>query len=168
MMIRAATHIPILMRVVSMTNGPILELGMGYYSTTILNWICTIEERELVSYESSKFYFKKFVSYENSFHKLYHVKNWEDADIEKQWDVAFIDHAPGERRREDIKRLANYAQYIICHDSEPSEDLGGREDGLGYQYSLIYPLFKYRYNYDQVVPNTVVLSNFVNVEDVLK
>jgi len=71
--------------------------------------------------------------------------------------VVLVDHSPSERRIVEIRKLANLAKYIVIHDSEPNKD---RE----YHYSTIYPLFKYRYDFKDVIHNTVLLSNFVDLK----
>ena len=85
-------------------------------------------------------------------HKVFLVKDWDKIDIEKPWDVAFIDHE-AERRRIEIRRLANYAKYIIVHDTQPQSE-------HEYQYKDIYPLFKYRRDFTFSRAWTSVLSNF--------
>ena len=39
------------------TEGPVLELGMGLYSTPLLDLLCHEEKRELVSYDDDKEWF---------------------------------------------------------------------------------------------------------------
>ena len=56
-------------------------------------------------------------------------------------------------------RLAQYARFILIHDS------GERTDKLHYHYKDIYPLFKYRYAFEKVRPHTTVLSNFVDLAE---
>ena len=34
------THLPVLMDIVSKTDGPILEIGTGVFSTPYLHWAC--------------------------------------------------------------------------------------------------------------------------------
>ena len=150
-----SSHLPVLMKLIPFTQGDVLEMGIGVYSTPYLHWAC-FEKRKLVSYENDKKYMRYFRRYKNNLHDLIFVENWEQANIEKPWDVAFIDHAPGIRRKEDIKRLANLAKYIVIHDTEP-------ESENDYKYSEIYPLFKYRYVFKKNPTNTSVLSNFVNL-----
>ena len=69
-----------------------------------------------------------------------------------------IDHSPSARRIVEIEKLANLAKYLVVHDSEPWKD-------MDYHYSRIYPLFKFRFNFDKVDHHTAVLSNFFPVYD---
>ncbi len=112
-----STHMPLLVKTLSLTSGDVLEMGVGLFSTPLLHWMCSPAGRRLVSYESDPSYYEVFKQFEDEYHKVVFVENWDDADIEKPWDVAFIDHAPALRRREDVRRLANLAKYIVIHDS---------------------------------------------------
>lgn len=152
------SHLPVLMRCILLTDGPVLEMGMGMASSITMHWMCADKRRELVSYENNPLYFRFAKKYErDSFHKVYCVTDWDAAEIERPWDVALIDHAPIERRIVDVRRLANFAKYIVIHDSE------GRNSFTHYQE--IFPLFKWQYNYDDYFPKTSVLSNFVDLRD---
>lgn len=139
-----------------MTDGPILEVGGGLFSTPFLHWDCFPQKRELVTYENSPEWFNILRKYRTDFHNIILVDSWDDMPIERYWEIAFIDHAPAERRKVEIARLANFARYIIVHDSDKrTETLYGLEE--------IYPLFKYRYDYTGAKPNTVILSNFIDL-----
>lgn len=151
------THMPVLMQALAKTTGDVLELGIGPFSTPLLHWAC-YGKRKLVSYESSNQYYKMNEAFKDAGHEIHLVSDFEDADIEKPWGLAFIDHDPALRRKEDIRRLANYATMIVVHDTQ------GRDDH-SYKFSEIYPLFKYRFIFDKERPHTTVLSNFVDLKD---
>lgn len=160
-----ATHLGPLIQAVNKTTGDILEMGMGIFSTPYLHYQSLVSKRNLTSYDNNPGWVKKFATsafsshlYQGKFHNLIYIDNWDDAKIEKPWDVALIDHSPSERRIVDIKRLANLAKYIIIHDSNPEFD---RE----YHFNDIYPLFKYRTVWDKDNRNATVLSNLVDLKD---
>ncbi|OGK52588.1 hypothetical protein A2966_03545 [Candidatus Roizmanbacteria bacterium RIFCSPLOWO2_01_FULL_41_22] len=147
------SYLPILIEVIQRSDGPVLEMGMGPFSTPVLHWLCIEMKRPLVSYDNNPEYFEENKAFENGGHQVKLVDSWDDADIENTlWGVAFLDHAPDYRRKEDAKRLANNVDYLILHDSEETKD-------KYFHYSEIYPLFRYRYNYKRRSPFTVVLSN---------
>lgn len=139
-----------------MTDGAVLEMGMGYCSTPILHWLCAVNKRKLVSIDNDPKYFKIWKSFACDFHQLFLVEDWEQAEIETNWDVVLIDHKPAERRKEDVKRLANLAKLLVLHDSN------GSNDKL-YHYSEIYPLFKWKFVYGKYYPETVLLSNVIDL-----
>lgn len=141
-----------------MTDGPILEIGGGLYSTPFLHWACFENKRELVTYENSPEYFDTLKGYGNDFHKIILIDDWDKMPIERYWEIAFIDHAPAERRKIEIARLANFAKYIVIHDTE-------RRHEHVYGLEEIYPLFKYRYDFTEIRPHTSVLSNFINLNN---
>ena len=159
------THLAPLITAVSKTTGDILEMGIGIFSTPYLHYQSLLSKRHLTSYDNDQGWVDKFATsgicghrYQGAHHDLIYVPNWDDAKIEQPWDVALVDHSPSERRVVDIKRLANFAKYIIIHDSNPRKD---RE----YHYSQIYPLFKYRTDWDKDANPATVLSNFVDLND---
>lgn len=161
------THLGPLIAVVNKTDGDILELGIGIFSTPYLHYQSLLSKRTLVSYDNDKNWVKKFAAhpyyqhmYEGPYHKLIYVENWGDADIEKPWDVVLADHSPSERRKVDIKRLANLAQYIVIHDSNDD-----RHYQREYGYEEIYPLFKYKKVWDKDDNHATLLSNFHNLEN---
>lgn len=140
-----------LIKVVQMSEGPILEIGSGPFSTPLLHWLCHEKGRKLITYENVPDYFKFAKGFQSRNHRILFVKNWEEIDAKKHWGVALIDHEPAERRRADILKLKDNADYIIIHDTE-------REDKYGFQ--KIWPLFKYRYDWKGCRPYTTVVSNF--------
>ena len=147
------SYLPILTRIVNLSEGPILELGMGF-STMILDMMCKPTGRLLVSYENYPEWYEKNLEYASSFHKVLLAPDWDKIDIDStHWSVVFIDHRPALRRRVEARRLKDNAYYIVLHDSEP-------EINKFYRYTDIYPLFKYRFGYKKCKPYTTVLSNF--------
>ena len=176
-----ASHLPMLIKTLNLSDGPVLEMGMGPFSTPVLHWLCLDRKRFLVSYENNPEYFESNKSFKAALHQIDFVEDWGKINIDKikiieksasvgfsttavlgintkelddtHWGVAFIDHSPNERRMIDIEKLANCADYIVIHDSEESQE-------HKYHYEEIYPFFKYRYNYKRQKPYTTVLSNF--------
>lgn len=145
------SHLPVLMKVVGMTTGPILELGTGWNSTPVLHWMCYPTKRELVSYDAQEKYMDVANMFKDDFHKVELVTDWDALELSREWSVAFVDHSPNTRRIIDIKRLT-HADYVVVHDTENRRD-------RDYKYSEIFPLFKYHYKYRDVYPHTSVLSN---------
>src|SRR3990172_1807611 len=98
--VRYGSHLPLLMRVMEITTGPVLELGAGIFSTPVLHWLCTRDHRQLVSMDNDPRFFKWAGGFANQYHKLELVDDWDKADIERAWDVVLVDHSPSERRVE--------------------------------------------------------------------
>ena len=154
--IRYGSHLPVLMKIVGETSGPILELGLGLYSTPYLHYTCLPTQRSLSSYDHDAGWIRYFRDCRSDFHSVNFIDNWDLLDCTGRWDVVLIDHGPDARRYVEARRLAGQTKYLILHDSDPEND------NL-YQYSKIYPLFKYRYDYTTCKPHTTVLSNFVDL-----
>jgi len=159
--IQYATHLPCLMEALDRTDGDVLELGNGVFSTPFLHWFCHRKKRYLLTIESDpkwSWFCKQY--YDDSQHQHMLCENWDSAKlaISKPWDVVLVDHSPSERRVKEIVLLKDLVKYIVVHDAEPEKD---RE----YHYSTIYPLFKYKYLFTEVKHNVVVLSNLVDLKD---
>lgn len=156
-----ATHIPLLIRVFNISEGDVLEVGTGYFSTLMLDWLAQISERHVYSYENEPKWYERAKAYENYYHHIVFCKDWHLADFDqKHWGMAFIDHHPAYRRAIEIARLADKADYIVLHDSDQRSNTKG-----GYHYNDIWSLFKYRYDFKKLWPGTSVVSNFKDLKE---
>ena len=151
-----SSHIPLLLKAFKATEGDVLEIGIGFYSTPLLYWLCEDSGRNLFSYEDNTKYFRLLrYFFDHKGHEGTLVKDWDKIDIDRDCGLAFIDHN-GEEREKMIRRLANKAQIIVAHDTDPKFN-------KFYNYKNIWHLFKYRYDYIKASPNTTALSNFVDL-----
>jgi hypothetical protein len=144
-----ATHLPLLTRVISLTPGSVLELGMGEYSSLVLHEMC--KDRRLVSIEQDEQWFRRFayLSEDQSHHEMYLFPDMDKADVvirSTRWRVCFIDHHPAERRIIDAAKVVN-VPAVVLHDSENPV------------YEPILRMFKYRFTYRRLTPWTSFLSN---------
>jgi hypothetical protein len=147
-----ASHMPLLVRAAQVTTGPVLELGMGVYSTPLLHMLCFDKDRKLVSYENDAKYVEMLKKFRTKDHEINLVEDWdsiEDSIKATHWGFVFVDHKPAERRIVDIKKLTDNAEFVIIHDSEDP----------AYHYEEIFPLFKYRFDYTKIFHHTAALSN---------
>jgi predicted O-methyltransferase YrrM len=152
-----ATHLPLLVAAVTHTAGPVLELGIGNYSTLLLHELC--RSRTLVTLEMSteREWLEKYYDLRTDGHVIEPVEHWAECKwLDRDWGVAFIDHKPGEERVDTIARLANRAQIIVVHDTEEG----------GYKYEPILSRFQYRYDYKRMRPWTSAVSNFCPIPKV--
>lgn len=150
-----ASHLPILIKVIQSSVGPVLELGAGQFSTPVMHWLCLEAKRKLVTYENDLKYYAANRAFQAQNHDVIFVDDWDKAVIDHtHWGVAFVDHRPADRRKVEIARLSSITDYIVVHDTEAASD---------YAHGFVkasFPLFKYRYNYRRQKPYTSVLSNF--------
>lgn len=134
------------------TEGDVIEMGMGQGSTPFLHQYCTDAKRKLYSYENNREWFEKFTNYESEYHSLRHVTYWDDVvRAHPTPSVVLIDHAPGERRWEDVRNFAYGAKTIVIHDSEPA--------AIGYMLDKIWGMFKYRRNHESPGAWASIVSN---------
>ena len=154
---RAGSHLPVLSTLLRKTDGAILELGCGYYSTPLLAWHSMAYGNLFKSYENDKTWAEKFADLGTEY-----VTDWDAVPIDDlQWGIALIDHRPAIRRHKDAIRLKDNATFIVLHDTEPEID-------KFYAYRRVWGHFKYVTHFKRVKPYTTVVSNFVNVRDFFK
>jgi len=145
------THIPMLIKVLGITSGPVLELGGGLFSTPLLHWLCAESRRPLETYENYPQYFKFAKYFQSRNHKVNFVEDWNKLNPKGYFSVVFIDHGPAKQREIDAIKLKNQADYIILHDSQVPEEYG---------YDKVWQHFKYRYDWNFCTPWTSVISNY--------
>lgn len=152
------THRPALREaVLRVADGLILELGAGEGSTPPLHEVCLATGRPVVTLESDRAWFERFVRLRSENHAVVHVPSWEDHlanPVVRQlpYAIAFVDHTPT-RRVADIEWLAQRARVLVVHDTESAD----------YGYEKIFGLFRHSVTYRGHTPWTSVLSNFVDV-----
>lgn len=147
-----ATHIPVLIKALELTDGSVLELGMGIMSTPLMHILCAARDRHLESYDNDGRFFEMFSRFNSEQHFIGLVPSWDWDTLDgKKCSVALVDSKPAESRKELIKQLTE-AEYIIVHDTQERAD-------EFYGFEEIYPLFKYRYDYTKFANQTIVLSN---------
>ena len=105
-------------------GGPVMELGCGDFSTTLLHQIIVLEQkRYLLSTDTDLQWLSKFeANMSSSLHEFRHVKeasDWDHIGTSRQrWSITLIDHKPGNRRTTDLIRVANISDIVILHDTE--------------------------------------------------
>jgi len=151
--IRYNSHLPVLIKALSITSGDVLEFGTGFFSTPVIHWMCL--KRNILSYESNEFFWKQNRQYHTDNHSILWVKDWSQVTYNTA-DVALVDLAPAKERIRIITELPNKVKLVIIHDTENEKE---------YNYNKIYPLFKYRFDFNIVIPHTTVLSDFVKLHD---
>ena len=118
-----ATHLPALAGCVAHTDGPVLELGSGLYSTPVLHAMC--QGRELVTTDSNAAWLDRLRYMESDTHRFVHVEDWERLPLlDRDWSVALVDQSPGRSRARTIARLKDRAEFIVVHDSQAHEYYG--------------------------------------------
>lgn len=107
---RAGSHLVPLVRCLAVTSGPVLEVGVGVWSTPFLRRYCGAAGRRLESVEADPRWAAEFgaklVDYDDELPRL----------AEQAWSVVLIDHWPATRRLTDAARFWR-ADHILVHDA---------------------------------------------------
>lgn len=156
-----ASHQPVLMALLKKIENPmVLELGIGFGSSPMLVEMSYYSEH----YETDDSWRYKLMQFDNSMHQFKLVKkydkyNWFDEEIfSKQWDIAFVDNAPGESRQSNLLKLADKARFIVCHDTEEVYKPAASD------YKWDFSMFKYHYVFKNYNTFTTVVSNYETFE----
>jgi hypothetical protein len=149
------SHVPILAAAIARTQGPVLECGCGWWSTSLIHLAAA--GRSIVSCETDAEWLSKFVVYQRNNHRFVHVRNWREHPVitSERWSVAFVDCSPGEERIHVIQRLKPYATYIVAHDVDADIPPGGGN----YGWKQLEGFFKYEVIFKDVRPWTTVYSD---------
>ncbi len=153
---QSSTHLPVLIKLVQATTGPVAELGSGVFSTPVLHWLCL--GRKLVTYENNKEYFDFAYKFRSRKHVTVLLNKWKEVNARKHWSVVFIDLEPSAERGKAAIRQKDTADFVVLHDSENPEQYG---------YTEVWQHFKYRYDYYHVDASTTVVSNFIDPRSIL-
>jgi len=157
------SYYPLLFKALEETKGDVLELGTGHGSTVLLHDYCK-GKRNLYSFDEKPEWLNKFtyLQYnENGVHHECHhvmgVEGWRKVfQPNKNPSVIFIDHAPGEDRKQMILDFKDTKGIIVCHDTEPAAD-------HGYQMRQHFPLFKYKVEVKTNGAWATALSNEIDI-----
>lgn len=157
------THITPLMAAVLSTQKDVVELGMGDYSTPLLHELVkylrtTGGNRKIHSYETDPNWLLNFEDLRTDWHGINFVADWDEIKIPKIFSVLLVDHAPAQRRVVDIHKFANAANIIVVHDTEKANYYG---------YEPVFSQFKYRKDYERYSKKTTLLSNIMNVSNII-
>ncbi len=154
------THMAPLLTTVMHSEGPVLEMGCGDYSTPLLHAVCSATKRLLVTAETDLNWMNLFEDLQTPWHHFIHVPinskhtdAWDLVGNDNEWGVVFIDHAPTERRVIDIIRLRARTKIFVAHDTNKS----------CYNYEPVLSSFKYRYVYKRYERQTTIVSDTIDV-----
>ena len=153
------SHLPVLYHALERTSGDVLELGTGLFSTPFLHYHCVPRGRTLISVDNNAKWLEISRSFEHPQHQLILTNDWHLPELERPFDVVFIDHAPPEQRKVDLLKYANLAKFIVIHDTN------GRQD-RHYHLREVWSQFRNVYHYGKFFPQTTIVSNFEKITHV--
>jgi len=143
------SHLPLLKMCLDVTEGGIVELGSGIYSTILLRGYAMKHDRHFRTFDSKQDWAE--------ITKSQYIKDWEGEQWVIPCGLVFIDEAPGEHRKISIEKYRGIADILVIHDTEPTAD-------YVYGLSEILKSFKYRYDYTPIgKPHTTAVSDVIDV-----
>lgn len=149
------SHRELLYLALENTKGTVLEVGMGYGSTFLLEDHC--KHRMFVSCETSRDWFDRIREQKDKWYGVLNLLNSYDEIPLIDIGLLFVDCAPAEKRKELIAKFKDKASVIVVHDTETTAE---------YVYGLkdLLSEFKYRLDYQpEKLPHTTVVSNSIDV-----
>lgn len=114
------SHLPCLLACLAATDGPVLEVGVGHFSTPALHAFCAASHRHLVSVDDHVEWVEEFRNrYMNAGHQF--IAGDYDKVIPTlamdRWSVVLLDNSPGgPRRATDLNLLLPYSEFVVVHD----------------------------------------------------
>lgn len=124
----ACNHRFLLWDALEATDGNIIEFGSGHGSTPFLKAYANDSKRNFESFENNQ-------EWANATGANF-ITDWDSVNF-NHCSVLLIDHAPGERRKIDIKRFSNHCDIMIVHDTEPAADHGYQMRGPLSEFKFI-------------------------------
>lgn len=158
--VKYQSHLPALLACIAVTDGPVLELGVGHFSTPHLHALCGALGRNLISIERDDEWREGFAGkFRSDRHAV--VKEWVLLGHDAKWAVAFIDDSPGgESRARAFKALIEGSHFVVMHDAQKdAENFQAVEPMLaGLNWHLCTSIF----------PHTLVASKTRTIPEILK
>ena len=121
-----ATHLPALVAAVTATDGPVLELGCGVFSTRWLHGVCGHQKRLLISVETNREWMAEYADLECEWHQFCWCEKHQDNSPTRFpevqavpfWSVVFVDLGCYGMRATALHDFADRARYLVVHDTE--------------------------------------------------
>jgi hypothetical protein len=154
-----ATHQRSLVCAAMRTTGPMLELGVGWYSTTILHEIAEAQHRWLLTVDNIDYWLAQFKPLQSEYHRFADIGWWGDLDKvlgHQRFGLCFVDQGQPIEREYAIRKLIDRVDVFVMHDTE---------EGHAYGYSRTLPMFKHQCTDDCQQAWTTIASNKVDVSN---
>ncbi|CAF0983663.1 unnamed protein product [Brachionus calyciflorus] len=154
------------------TNGNLVELGMGSFSTPLLHKISSDYNRQLVSIDTNQDWINRFIIYNTTKnHRLYFYHDFNN--FQQKFDTKFsklglvlVDHIYAGLRPIHAKYFANNTEIVIVHDAEKRSDtfyLYEKNNNIRafFKYACKFSLYQ---NFEKTsYISTLILSNFIDL-----
>ena len=162
------SHQPILIHLLNtITEGDVMEFGVGIHSTPIMHTICAQQGRKLLSIDNDKEWFNPNEKYRTKDHEMNLFDN--DKLLRCEYDffnrnfaIIFVDAAPGPLRQFLIEKMKGHADYMIVHDTEEAIHPGFHKGHDVYNYD--FSSFKHVLHFEKIMPATSVISDLDEID----
>lgn len=130
-----------MMAYIADTDGGVLELGAGWYSTPLLHAICAAQRRPLFTVESDTQWLTKFHPYRTEMHELLGRDTVKvDETLDGRWDLILVDQAPNSDRLlwlNSILACDRQPRFVIVHDMSPKNQSARRRTCARFEYTRL-------------------------------
>ena len=159
------SHQAVLAAAIARTAGPIVECGVGHFSTAMVHLLG--RGRQILSLETDAEWLGKFAHLKSANHRMelvpflgHHeaIAEWEriGREMEPTQDgVIFLDQSPGEARVPMAKAIKGKFKYLVAHDTEADIPPGGGN----YMWRRLNGVFRFEVVYKDVRTWTTVYSD---------
>lgn len=114
------SHLPALLACIAVTDGPVLELGVGHFSTPHLHAICGALNRMLISVEPDDVWREEFSRYTSGLHNF--MASYTGLNVPGfiwHFGVSLVDHSPGgANRAAAFKAFIELSDFVVVHDAQ--------------------------------------------------
>jgi len=166
-----ASHQRLLIGACLRTTGPILELGVGWYSTPLLHEFADAAGRYVLTVDNNEQWLAEFRGLESAHHKLRLVGRWPElyelpAFLSLvvlpagTFGVCLVDQNQPIEREYAVRELLDKVEVFVLHDTE---------EGFAYGYDRLLGenrdggLFRYQYTDRCQKAWTTIASNVLDV-----
>ena len=177
-----STHQSLLVAAMLRTQGSILEMGGGWYSTPLVSAFANTQRRTAFTIETCDWVYQLLKPLSSRFHNVCRIDGFDFdanggfvprtdttpaqyAEIQSRfltelcgrhplWSVVFVDQAPGYLRVAAIEYFANIAEFIVVHDT----------DNVA-RFESCLSKFRYRWDFRMHTPNAAIVSNLTPCDD---
>lgn len=136
------------------TEGLMVELGVGWYSTPILHEIAHAQKRKMITYDNNRDWILQFKGLKSEYHDLVTLGWWGDMPLANHYGMVFVDQGQPIEREYSIRRMVDVVDVFVMHDTEES---------FAYGYNRTLPMFKYQYTDKCQAAWTTIASNKIDV-----
>ena len=162
------SHQPVLIHLLNtITEGDVMEFGMGINSTSIMHTICEQQGRKLLSIDNNTKWFGQNKKYRTKDHEVLlfdtdKLLRCEYDFFNRHFTIIFVDAAPGPLRQFLIKKMKGHADYMIAHDTEEVIHPGIHKGADVYNYD--FTSFKHVLHFNKMMPATSVISDLDRID----